>query len=1482
MKARILSLESSNRDTLSLLESKSCAHDRLAEELSLQHQKSVELRREVSDLEQSVQSANATASTSKFHEEGLQQEIEQLKRSNDWLSSELKTKSSEYTKYRKEKGLRIAELQRQNEEFTNAISSLNHTESNLRKRLEEVNQKAESYLSRIQQTQEEASRNEEAFRTELHAANRLAELMRNSANTERVRQKDLQNQLESIQEDAAEQIGRISAEIDTEHREREAAEQRITELEVVVERLEADVSTWQNQASLHGSSQPGINGHAPDTPNRGGVTPRGYSPSPSLKKGGLSITQLVSDYNDMKEQLDAEKRRTEKLSSTIDDMIQDLESRQPEVEELRADHSRLELDVAEMSSLVDTVAGERDLAIKTARKRESQFEAKVKEGEVLRQQLRDLSSQVKVLLMEVHLRDKGIDDIDAEKHLELERLAQGQINDDDPMDGLTDTDRFISQNLVTFKNLAQLQEQNNNLIKVTREVGQRMEREEATRASRGMEDLQQKHEQCKDEIKSLITQSQSYIRERDMFRRMLAHRGQLPPEGELASTFGDSVDGRGPPATPSRANVVDSSEKSPTSRDLADYAKLLKDMQSHFDAYRQEAATDRATLKDQVDSLSRSNGELRNEVGRNGSQVTLAHERYEMLQANYAMLKAENEELQKRSQFFSDNAAKQELRTQQIVEDLIEAKGLADGIRNELAVLKAEKDFWKSVEKRLIEDNETLSTERTRLNSLNANLQNLLNEKEHSDTEARRRLLTQVEGLEKDLQATKRKLSEEVEENKRTTLRREFDQQQNQKRIDDLITSLGVSREDLIAARTTRDHLQTRVDEMTVELRNAEERARVLQPISSNHQSGNTAEELQGTVSGEESDLTREQELGLEISELRRDLELRKNEVENARSQVEQYKAISQSSEEQLQSLNETQDMFRQETDKAIGEKTAKIKSLESRIDDLAEELSSTNSELSELRTKDAESDHRLKEQESLSKTEIARLKDQDERHVAAAQYLQEDLKVQAEIAQQAQQNYENELVKHAEAAKALQSVRGQLNEVRIQAVELRTEAESARTSLAQNEDSWVESKDRYQREIDDIKQAKQNLLAQNNRLHQQLEALTGQISNLQKRAFSDEVENVDSNSPKTDFDNLQEVIKFLRREKEIVDVQFELKTQEANRLKQQLDYTQSQLDDTRLKLNQQRHLEEDRDRNTLNHNKLMETINELNTFRESSVTLRNETRQAQASLAAKAKQVEELIAQVEPLQSEIRQLRNEKETQAGEISLLQENSNRWQQRAQNILQKYDRVDPVELEGLREKIQALESERDTFITSKQMLQEEVESIPAKISQAQDQGNERLEELRSRLTEQFKTRSKNLTAIIKERDTALQAALREKSDVEQQLQALGNELNEAKVQRDSALDKLALVQPNKVDANDQSGSEEGQVDEERPTKTKQESVSALQEKLDSAESRLIEEASRFADLQNEANALQAKIVELENHMVVNYTFPVIYLQMLIMT
>ncbi len=1452
---------------MGLLESKSTAHDRLAEELSAQHLKTVELRREVSILEQSVQVASSASTSSKFREQSLQQEVELLKRNNEWFETELKTKSSEYLKYRKEKGIRFAELQRLNDDSNSTVEALRRTESSLRNRLEELGQKADNSLLKIQQMQEAAARSEESFQANLETANRLAKLQENGAKSARDRAQDLQYALEQAKEDTADQLGRVSAELDTERSGKEAAERKVIELEVQVERLEADVATLNDQASLPGTPRRSVNGSSAGTPRAG--TANG---SASRMKSGLSFTQLYAEYSTTKSELDTERRRNEKLSTTVDEMIQDLESRQPEMEELQADHERLQAEALEMSSLLDSVGKERDRALRESRKWEGQVEGLTREGEVLRQQLRDLSAQVKSLLLEVHARDEGLNALSTAEQLELERIARGEV-EEDAVEGMTDTGRFISQHLTVFKNVQELQEQNAKLLRVTRELGDQMEGEEArakqtqqAQEREELESLRSRVERYKDELKSMVTQSQSYVKERDMFRRMLSHRGQLPVGSDLEAMFGQSVNGQSVPGTPTPGGLGLNPSNSPNSKDMADYAKLLKDMQTHFDSYRQEAATDHTALKRQLDSISKKNSELQGENARCSSQLTLAHERYEMLQANYNMLKTENSELQKRSQLLAESAAKQDLRTQQVAEELVEVKGTVDRMRNENANLKAKDELNKNIEKRLSDDNEALRNERSRLNGLNSDLQNLQNERERSESETRRNLQNRVESLESELQNTKRKLGDEVEDGKKAALRREYDQQQNQNRVDDLVASLGSVREELIAAKTTRDHLQARVDELAIELRSAEERVQVLQPRPTPRGNNELPPAGDSGYGQAEDEISREQQLAIEVSELKRDLELSKGELENAQVQVEQYKQISQQSEERLQNFTETQEQYREEMDRMVEEKSAKIRDLEQRVSDISTELSRSNDELCNIRSEQSEKSREFEEQKTLLDTEIARLKDEDERHATAAHFHQEDLKAQAEIAQQAQQNYENELLKHAEAAKALQKVRTDYNQLRTEVAGLKTEAEAARASLSQNEESWAESKERYERELTELRSRREDVNNQNKLLHQQLENVSSQITALQQsRVPSAGDEDVQS-SPATGLENLQEVIKYLRREKEIVDVQYELSIQDTKRIKQQLDYTQSQLDEARLKLDQERRAQSDKESNFMSHNKLMETINQLNLFRESSVTLRNEARIAQAQLAEKSKQVEELLEQVQPLQTKTRELENEKETQVGEMKLLQEDRDRWQQRTQSILQKYDRVDPAEMEALKEQLTSLQSERDELLAEKQPMKDQIDSFPEQINATKEEMNRGFEDRRQRIIDQFKGKAREL-------NDRIRALVREKEEVEKQALATRQELETVQAERDSAVANLSSPQSQQQAQEGgfalQNGIEDGQIQENSASGMSDVEKEALEAKLAAAESRANHEALTAERLQGEVASYQSRSEELEGQLVSSF-------------
>ena len=1437
LKSRNSSLEASNRDTLALLESKNTAFENLSQDLATQHQKAAELRKQIITLEQSVQSANSSVASSKFKEQSLQQEVEMLKKNNEWLENERKIKADEHTTFRKEKNARISELSRTNEQYISEAETLRRSETTLKQRLEEQMTKFEESLEETQKIREEKISADDAFRVELESVNRLAELQAASADTAKQRVQELSTALEELREEAADEIGIIRDEIKMEHKDRVAAEERVTELERSVEQLSSDLEDARARPS---TPQRAANGSGITTPLRPG-TPSGiFSPAMiSRGKSQMTTTQLFSEYKKLEAELASEKRASAQLQENLDAMVDELENSRPEIEELREEHARVQNEVVEMSKIVDKANANKDAAVKELRNSQGQLESKSREVEVLAQQLRDKGSEIRFLLVEQYVREQG-EALAREDFDELERQSQAAMDQD--MANLSENQQLINQRLIVFKNITELQQQNENQLKTIRNLISELENNEAKEQEQQNHTLNQELEQARgqiasyqDELKSMVAQTKTFIKERDMFRNMLNRRGGQLPGHVQPNDFARSLPvPRG--ESPAGSAVGDS-----------DYSKLLRDLQQHLDSYRQEASANHTALKNQVDELTKKNSQYQTEISRTVGQLSSANQRYEMLQANYNSLKTENGEIQKRSWTAMENATKQELKTQQVAEELVEARNLLDSLRRDSANLKAEKDLWKNVERRLIEDNESLRNERSRLDQLNATLQTMINEREQTDSESRRRLQSHTESLESELQSTKRKLNDEMEQSKKAALRREYEHEQSQKRIDDLVTSLGSTKEELASAKTGRDHLQARVDELTVELRSAEERVEVLSKPAE------PKSEANGT---EGTSMSKEQELAVEVSELKRDLELRTSELERANEQVEVYKNISQSSEERLQELSETNDQYREETEAVLAEKDSKIKDLQQRIKDISAELNTTNQELSRLRDEQAESGRKLDEQKAGFDSEIERLKEEGEKSAEQAQFNLEASKIQAQIATEAQQNYENELLKHAEAAKTLHTVRDEANQIKLEMVDLRTQAENSKADVERKQASWDEMKDRYERELADVKKRREELSHQNNLLHSQLEAVTQQITALQRdrAALATSSNGEADGQPSAELDKLQEVITYLRREKDIVDVQYQLSTQEGKRLRQQLDFAQSQLDETRLKLDQQRRSEADAERNTLSHNKLMDTLNELNLFRESSVTLRAEAKQATQALAEKTKRIEQLEEELQPLHARISELENLLELKDGELKLSQEDRDHWQQRTQNILSKYDRVDPAELEALNQKTTTLETERDELRTELDKANSERDeartAVQTQIDGRQAAVDAGRSDLKTKLEAQFKGVIQGKNSTIRERKAELDGVAAERDSLQTEL--------------DSLKEQLATVQAQATSTPITQVNGDPQPEADTSTATTGTDTAELETKMRSLEEALVEKDKELGDLKStQEEKFKSRVASMEN-------------------
>ena len=385
LRARVQTLESEKRETLEALERKNSDYDRLQEEYQAVQSKVIGMRTDIGKLETEFQQAQSMQTTTKFRGQSLLQEIELLKKNSEWLESELKTKTADFQKFRKDKAAQVSTLQRELEDALSSAEMTKRSADTLRQRYGDVSKKAEEALQRIKDLQEKLVTQEEAFRAEMSSQQRLAQLWEESAKGARVRVAQLEQLLEEEREKECAEIGQAHAEAETERVEKEAAEAKVAELEVQVERLEEDLAAYRNGIILPPST-PMRPTNGASTPQRPGSSLGIFSTSTmKLQKSGISMTQLYSDYTAAKAELERERRRNDKLQGHFDDLIHEFELKGPQIQEMRSEHERMQGEIVEMSLLLEDMSRERDRAKKTVQKFEMRVGNYERESGALKQ-----------------------------------------------------------------------------------------------------------------------------------------------------------------------------------------------------------------------------------------------------------------------------------------------------------------------------------------------------------------------------------------------------------------------------------------------------------------------------------------------------------------------------------------------------------------------------------------------------------------------------------------------------------------------------------------------------------------------------------------------------------------------------------------------------------------------------------------------------------------------------------------------------------------------------------------------------------------------------------------------------------------------------------------------------------------------------------------------------------------------------------------
>lgn len=120
--------------------------------------------------------------------------------------------------------------------------------------------------------------------------------------------------------------------------------------------------------------------------------------------------------------------------------------------------------------------------------------------------------------------------------------------------------------------------------------------------------------------------------------------------------------------------------------------------------------------------------------------------------------------------------------------------------------------------------------------------------------------------------------------------------------------------------------------------------------------------------------------------------------------------------------------------------------------------------------------------------------------------------------------------------------------------------------------------------------------------------------------------------------------------------------------------------------------------------------VQELALLRDSNETLRSESKRATDRARSLGEKVAHLESQLVPLREQINSLGADLETRDGQIKLLEEDNNRWKSRNEQVLVKYDRIDPAELQGLKDRVESLQKERDTIESARSASEEQVRAL----------------------------------------------------------------------------------------------------------------------------------------------------------------------------
>lgn len=561
--------------------------------------------------------------------------------------------------------------------------------------------------------------------------------------------------------------------------------------------------------------------------------------------------------------------------------------------------------------------------------------------------------------------------------------------------------QIISKKLVTFKDIEELQENNQKLLAVVRALSSRQEEIERATDEINSGEMKEKLERYMEQLADMQAAQDRHskmvdglLKQRDTYKNM--YQQILKNSNEKKETEKDVEEHK---SNEELKTTKDNEEKEEWSRKLKEAEDKFKHVSDEYEIYRKERTAHEKMLSEEVERLRKEAEANSARCCRLRAQLDSANERFTLLQGNVASYKSQIKALEEKCTNYNVTIGKHEQSIMILKDETLAAQTRLARAEVQLENLRQERQLLKDSEGRLLKEREVYQRERQTQSLLRADMESIKASLERVQAEGHLRAEQRLDDANRECAALRRRLQEEQDRFRELAGHLERQLATVQERLKEERELNERLKAELDQARETETQSSQKIDELNNKLRQA------------------AAHSISKPLTGDENLVKRVKELEMQLSTYQTEAKSLSEHLKAARQQNQQYCDIAESAETQLRELTAEYNKCKEELENALKESRVEIISLQKRVKELNDELAKISNGRqetdSELRDRLAEAERKVEELDEL-KGELELLKN--------------DLKSMSITAKEAEDKYTREMMQHSSDLQASLAIKKKIN----------------------------------------------------------------------------------------------------------------------------------------------------------------------------------------------------------------------------------------------------------------------------------------------------------------------------------------------------------------------------------------------------------------------------------------------------------------------